>query len=132
MVAEHELPAAGLLVIPAPGGKVAEGQAAIDPLTGRSATWLGQARAETAALHGATVCDAAGAIARGLEAAVRRHADRLLSREAVNRLVESLRSSQPALVEQTVPDILTVARIQRTLQCLLREGVPIRPLATLL
>ena len=132
MVAENELPAGGLLVIPAPGGKVAEGQAAIDPLTGRSATWLGQARAETAALHGATVCDAAGAIARGLEAAVRRHADRLLSREAVNRLVESLRSSQPALVEQVVPGVLSIARIQRTLQCLLRDGAPIRPLAELL
>ena len=67
-----------------------------------------------------------------LEAAVRQQADTLLSRDATARLVESLKAAQPALVEQTVPDILTVARIQRTLQCLLREGVPIRPLATLL
>jgi flagellar biosynthesis protein FlhA len=71
-------------------------------------------------------------VARTLEAALRRRADRLLTRDAANRLVESLRATQPAVVEQIVPGVLTVARIQRTLQCLLREGVPIRPLAELL
>jgi flagellar biosynthesis protein FlhA len=71
-------------------------------------------------------------VARALEAAVRRQADRLLSRDAVSRLVESLRASQPAVIEQIVPGVLSIARIQRSLQCLLREGVPIRPLAELL
>ena len=79
--------------------------------------------------EGRTDADALAAI---LEAVVRQQADALLSRDAAARLVESLKSAQPALIEQIVPDILTVARIQRTLQCLLREGVPIRPLATLL
>jgi flagellar biosynthesis protein FlhA len=74
----------------------------------------------------------AEALAAAVEAVVRRRADALLTRDAASRLVESLRASQPALVEQVVPDVLTVARIQRTLQCLLREGVPIRPLAPLL
>jgi flagellar biosynthesis protein FlhA len=78
------------------------------------------------------VLDDAGIVARSLESAVRRRADRLLTRDAANRLVESLRAAQPAVVEQIVPGVLTVARIQRTLQCLLREGVPIRPLAELL
>jgi len=78
------------------------------------------------------VLDDAGIVARSLESAVRRRADRLLTRDAANRLVESLRTAQPAVVEQIVPGVLTVARIQRTLQCLLREGVPIRPLAELL
>jgi flagellar biosynthesis protein FlhA len=74
----------------------------------------------------------AESLAADHEAVVRRRADALLTRDAAARLVESLRASQPALVEQVVPDVLTVARIQRTLQCLLREGVPIRPLAPLL
>ncbi len=74
----------------------------------------------------------AESLAAELETVVRRRADALLTRDAAARLVESLRGSQPALVEQVVPEILTVARIQRTLQCLLREGVPIRPLAPLL
>jgi flagellar biosynthesis protein FlhA len=132
VVAEGEVAAGCRLVVPQPGSPVPDGQSTTDPLTGRKAVWLGEARAETAALRGCMVCDTAGAVARGLEGAVRRHADRLLSREAVNRLIESLRLSQPALVEQVVPGVLTVARIQRTLQCLLRDGAPIRPLAELL
>jgi len=132
VVASEDVPAARLMVIPPPGEQAADGDVATDPLTGRSALWLGEARAESARGRGATVLDTAGAIVRGLEAAVRRHADRLLSRDAVGRLVESLRASQPAIVEQSVPAALSIARIQRTLQCLLREGVPIRPLADLI
>jgi flagellar biosynthesis protein FlhA len=131
-VAEGEVPAGCRLVIPAPGQQAPTGAATTDPVTGRTAVWLGEARAETAAAQAATSLDAAAAVARSLEAAVRRHADRLLSREAVNRLVESLRTSQPAVVEQIVPAVLSIARIQRTLQCLLRDGAPIRPLAELL
>ena len=131
-VAEAEIPAARLLVVPPVGERAGDGEAVADPLTGRAAAWLGEARAEVAAERGATVLDAAGVVARALEAAVRRHADRLLSRDAVSRLVESLRASQPAVVEQSVPGLLSIARIQRTLQCLLREGLPIRPLAELL
>ena len=68
-------------------------------------------------------------ISRALEAAIRRQGDQLLSRDAVSRLIESLRVAQPAVVEQVVPGVLTIARIHRALQCLLRDGVPIRPLA---
>jgi flagellar biosynthesis protein FlhA len=132
VVTQQEIPAARLLVIPPAGERPADGESAVDPLTGRAAAWLGEARAEVAGGRGATVLDAAGIVARGLDAAVRRHADRLLSRDAVSRLVESLRASQPAVVEQSVPGVLSIARIQRTLQCLLREGLPIRPLAELL
>jgi flagellar biosynthesis protein FlhA len=134
---EAELPAGMLLVLPAPGGVIegtqnGEQGTVIEPLSGRRGTWLGHAQAETAGRRGATVLDESDCIARGVEAAVRRHADRLLSRDAVARLVESLREVQPAVVEQAVPGVLTIARIQRTLQCLLRDGVPIRPLAELL
>ncbi len=132
VVAEEEIPAARLLVIPAAGERPADGDSARDPLSGRAAAWLGEARAESARQQGAMVLDAAATVARGLEAAVRRHADRVLSRDAVSRLVESLRASQPAVVEPIVPGVLSIARIQRTLQCLLREGVPIRPLAELI
>ena len=132
VAAEGEVPAGCLLVVPPVGERPAEAATAIDPLTGRSAAWLGEARAETAAARGGLVIDPAMVIARSLEAVVRRKAGRLLSRDAVSRLVESLRSSQPALIEQVVPDVLSIARIQRTLQCLLHDGLPIRPLAELI
>ena len=133
VVIESEIPAGRMLVILPPGeSSPVEGDAAIDPLTGRTATWVSHAQAETCRRRGAAVLDDAGCVVRAVETAVRRRADRLLTRDAANRLVESLRAAQPAVVEQIVPSVLSVARIQRTLQCLLREGVPIRPLAELL
>jgi flagellar biosynthesis protein FlhA len=132
-VAEEELPAGRLLVIPQPGAAPAvSGADAVDWLDGRRCTWAGHAQAEAERRRGATVLDEAGCVARALEGAVRRHADRLLSREDASRLVESLRESQPALVAQVTPEPLSIARIQRTLQCLLAEGVPARPLSDLL
>jgi len=56
----------------------------------------------------------------------------LLTRDGTSRLIESLRAAQPALVAQVVPDPLPISRIHRTLQSLLQDGVPIRPLADLL
>jgi len=132
IVVEGEIPAGRQLVLPPLGERLADGEPAVDPLTGRAAAWLSEARAEAVTGQGGAAFEAAAVVARSLEASVRRHADRLLSRDAVSRLVESLRASQPAVVEQIVPGVLSVARIQRTLQCLLREGVPIRPLSELL
>jgi flagellar biosynthesis protein FlhA len=132
-VVADEMPAGTLLVL-APAGEslTAQGVETTDPLTGRQAAWLSHAQAEAARRRGAVVCDEAAVVARALEAGVRRHADRLVSREDVSRLVESLRQTQPGLVGQVVPDVLSIARIHRTLQCLLAEGVPARPLSELL
>jgi len=109
-----------------------EGAPAFDPLSGRRGGWVGEAQAESAGRRGVAVYGDVDCISRGIEAAIRRHGDRLLSRDAVARLIESLRAAQPAVVDQVVPDLLTIARIHRTLQSLLRDGVPIRPLAELL
>jgi flagellar biosynthesis protein FlhA len=142
IVAEAEIPAGKMLAVPAVGevldeeirsGKVGtEEFPAIDPLTGRRGAWVGHAHAETARRRGAAVHGEADCIARAIEAAIRRHGDQLLSRDAVARLIESLRAAQPAVVDQVVPGVLTIARIHRALQGLLRDGVPIRPLAELL
>jgi flagellar biosynthesis protein FlhA len=131
LVHEGELPAGRLLVLP-PAGETVDGLDAADPLSGRRGVWANHAPADAARERGATVFDDVDCVSRSLEAVVRRHADRLLSRDATNRLVESLRVTQPALVEQVVPGVLSVAKIQRTLQCLLQEGVPARPLAEII
>ena len=142
IVVEGEIPAGKMLAVPAVGdGRDEENRSgksgteefpAIDPLTGRRGAWVGHSQAETARRRGAAVYGEADCIARAIEAAIRRHGDQLLSRDAVARLIESLRAVQPAVVDQVVPGVLTIARIHRTLQCLLRDGVPIRPLAELL
>jgi flagellar biosynthesis protein FlhA len=128
-----EIPRGRLFAVAAPGAALGlEGPESVDPLGGRQAVWVAHAQAEAARRRGATVFDDVDYVVRTLEAAVRRHADRLLSREDVGRLLESLRQSQPGLVAQTVPEVLSVGRLHRTLQCLLAEGLPIRPLPELL
>jgi flagellar biosynthesis protein FlhA len=142
VVVEAEIPVGKALAVP-PAGEILDEQLfteqvgtadapALDPLSGRRGAWLGHAQAETARRRGAAIYGDADCISRGIEAAIRRHGDRLLSRDAVARLIESLRAVQPAVVEQVVPGVLTIARIHRTLQCLLRDGIPIRPLAEVL
>jgi flagellar biosynthesis protein FlhA len=130
---DDELPAGAWFMLP-PRGEVpdAAGGEATDPLTRRRGVWVGQAQAESARRAGAEVFDAAAMLVRHVEACVRAGADRLLTRDAVGRLVESLRGSQPAVVEQIIPGVISLARVHRTLQSLLRDGVPIRPLAKLL
>ena len=130
---EGELLQGRLLAIPQPGEMLdIDGPEGLDPLSLRRAVWISHAQAETARRRGATVLDDSECVCRALQAALRQHADQLLSRDAVARLIESLRALQPALIEQIVPQVLNVARIHRTLQCLLREGVPVRPLSQVL
>ena len=62
----------------------------------------------------------------------RRHADELLSREEVSNLIEKLKEKAPKLVEETVPAQIKPGELQKVLQALLRERVPIRDLETIL
>ena len=130
---EAEIPAGKWLALAAVGETLpVDGVEGVDPGSSRRGRWVGPAQAETAKRRGATVLDDADCLIRALEGAVRRHADTLLSRDATSRLIESLRARQPSLVEQIVPGVLSIPRIHRALQSLLRDGVPIRPLAELL
>jgi flagellar biosynthesis component FlhA len=126
------------LLVPSAGDDVTrrrwrEKRAATDEvLPTQCVRWGSPAEAEEVTSRGGLAFIGADAIAYVFEENLRRCVDRLLSRDQMARMLESLRSSEPATVEQTVPDVVSVATVQRTLQCLLREGLPIKPLAVLL
>jgi len=131
--ADGVLPEGRRLALPRAGEPLSlDGPEGIEPGGQRRGVWVGQALAETAGKRGAAVLDETTCIRLALESSIRRHADKLLSREAVARLLESLRATQPALVEQSTGTGLPLARIHRALQLLIREGVPIRPLSEVL
>ena len=131
--ADAVLPEGRRLALPKPGEPLSlDGPEGVDPAGQRRGVWVGEAQAETARKRGATVLDETGCITRGLEASIRCHADRLLSREDVSRLLETLRTTHPTLVAQSTGESLPIARIHRALQFLVREGVPIRPLSEVL
>jgi flagellar biosynthesis protein FlhA len=102
-----------------------------EPAFGLEAVWVHEsARAEAEAL-GYTVVDAESVIVTHLTETIRAHAAELLTRQDVRALLDRLKETNAAVVEEVVPDALSLGDIQRVLQSLLAEGVPIRDLGTI-
>ncbi len=104
------------------------GQATKEPVFGLVAKWVSQELRHQAELAGATVVDRASVVTTHLSEVVRENASRLLSREDVRLLADAMKRGNPAVVEDLTPALLTLGEIQRVLQSLLEERVPIRDL----
>jgi flagellar biosynthesis protein FlhA len=103
-----------------------------EPAFGLPAVWIADAaRAEAEAL-GYTVVDAESVIVTHLTETIRHHVADLLTRQDVRALLDGLKEINAAVVEEVVPDLLSVGEVQRVLQALLREGVSIRDLGAVL
>ncbi len=103
-----------------------------EPVFGLPAKWLRTERMALAEAVGATTVDRASVITTHLAETIRRHASALLSRQEVKELIELVRESDPAVVDELVSADLTVAEVQRVLQDLLAEEVPIRDMVRIL
>jgi flagellar biosynthesis protein FlhA len=100
----------------------------IEPAFGLPAVWIPEAgRAEAEAL-GYTVVDAESVIVTHLTETIRHHAADLLTRQETKQLLDQLKEHNAAVVEEVVPDVLSIGEIQRVLQALLKEGVSVRDL----
>jgi flagellar biosynthesis protein FlhA len=105
------------------------GQPTVEPVWGLAGKWIPSEARRTAELMGATVIDRVSVIVTHLSSVVGDHAARLLSREDVRVLTEGVRAENPAAVEELTPAPLSLAEVQRVLQGLLAERVPITDLA---
>jgi flagellar biosynthesis protein FlhA len=102
-----------------------------EPAFGLEAVWIQEsARGEAEAL-GYTVVDPESVIVTHLTETIRDHASEVLTRQDVRALLDKLKETNAAVVEEVVPDALSLGEIQRVLQSLLAEGVPIRDLGTI-
>jgi flagellar biosynthesis protein FlhA len=102
-----------------------------EPAFGLPAVWVPDAsRAEAEAL-GYTVVDGESVVVTHLTETVRRHAAELLTRQETRTLLDRLKAHNAAVVDEVVPDLLSVGELQRVLQSLLAEGVSIRDLGTI-
>lgn len=96
------------------------------------ALWITESQRERAETLGYTVVDPPSIIATHLTEVVRKHIDELLTRQDVQNLVNNIKDSNQALIDELVPKLLNIGEIQKVLQNLLREGVSIRDLLTIL
>jgi flagellar biosynthesis protein FlhA len=132
-MARFELPAGQELAIPAGvnDGSV-EGTPTKDPAFGLAALWIPAERAAFARSRGYTVVDDVSVLGTHFSEVVRRHAHELFSRQDTKSFCDRVAQNNPKVVEDLVPKMLSHAVLQRVLQNLLRERVPIRDSVTIL
>ncbi|MEO1007068.1 MAG: flagellar biosynthesis protein FlhA [Planctomycetota bacterium] len=109
-----------------------EGRPTREPAFGLEAWWISPDMRARAEAMNYTVVDAKSVITTHLTELVKGHAAELLTREEVANLVEGAKQRAPKLVEEAVPGVVKLADLQRVMQNLLRERVPIRDLETIL
>jgi flagellar biosynthesis protein FlhA len=115
------------------GGEIAvSGIPTTEPVFGLPAAWISIADRERGESLGYTVVDAASVLATHLAETIRRHADEILGRPETSQLLEALKAEQPGLLEELVPSLVSVGDIEKVLQGLLRERIPVRDLSTIL
>jgi len=104
----------------------------VEPVFQLPATWVSDVERKSAEAGGYTVVDAASVLVTHLAETVRRHCSEILTRQDVQTLLDNLKKTHPAVVNELVPGQLSVGQIQRVLQNLLAEGISIRNLAGIL
>lgn len=109
-----------------------EGIATVEPTFGLPAWWVTRDTKEELEAKGFTVVDASTVLITHLTEFIKAHAYELLGRQETKELVETVKETSPAVVEELVPDLMTYGQIEKVLQNLLREQVPIKDMTTIL
>ena len=109
-----------------------DGIETVEPTFGLPAVWIPESDREKAEMYGYTTVDAPSVIATHLTETIKRHSAELLNRQQVQVLIDNLRNSQPALVDEVVPKLFSLGEIQKVLCNLLRENVSIRDMGTII
>ncbi|MEW5701259.1 MAG: flagellar biosynthesis protein FlhA [Candidatus Zixiibacteriota bacterium] len=103
-----------------------------EPAFGLSARWIAPASRESAELKGYTVVEPAAVMATHLTEIIRSHAAEIISRQDVQSLLDHLKRDYPVLVDEVLGKVGSAGPVQRILQNLLRERLPIKDLVTIL
>jgi len=132
-VAKGEVPADRLLALnPGTAEEKIPGEETREPAFGLPALWIARTQKERAELAGYTVVEPAAVLATHLREVLKTHAHLILTRQDVQNLIDTVKKENPTVVEELIPNLLTVGQVQKVLQNLLREKVPIRDMVTVL
>ncbi len=115
----------------APGDEI-DGIDTVEPAFGMPAKWISDDKRVKAEMAGYTLIDATSVIVTHLSELIRAHAYELLTRQEVKKMLENLKKTNPAIVEETVPGLISQNELQKVLRNLLRENVPISDMETIL
>jgi flagellar biosynthesis protein FlhA len=103
-----------------------------EPAFGVPAMWVPKAQRDRAEMAGYTVVDPSSVMTTHLAEVIKGHASEIITRQDVQALLDHVRQSSPAVVEELIPSLMTLGEVQKVLQHLLRERISIRDLVTIL
>ncbi|MDR3091337.1 MAG: flagellar biosynthesis protein FlhA [Clostridiales bacterium] len=109
-----------------------EGIETVEPYLGLPALWISESQRERAETLGYTVVDPPAIIATHLTEVVRSHLHELLSRQDTQSLVSNVKDANSVLIDELIPKLMSIGDVQKVLANLLREGISIRDLVTIL
>ena len=112
--------------------KPIEGIDTIEPSFGIPAKWISEDKKVMADIAGYTLIDPVSVMITHLSEVIKRHCHEILTRQDVKTMVENVRKSDATVVEDLVPGVVSYGYLQKVLCMLLKEGVPIRDLETIL
>jgi len=121
-----------LALDPGTGKWPVQGEDTTEPAFGMPARWIDPADRQRAELAGCTVVDPPSVLITHLGEVARRYAHELLSREDLQRLIDKVRETSPTVVDELIPNVITMGTLHRVLTLLLEEHVPINNLTRIL
>lgn len=104
----------------------------LEPAFNLPARWIDTSQKEQAEISGYTVVDPPSVLATHLTAVIRNHAFELLGRQDIQSILDFIRESNPAVVDELIPDLMSIGELQRVLSNLLKEQVSIRDMVTIM
>jgi len=109
-----------------------EGIDTIEPAFEIPGKWISESQKEMAEVYGYTVIDSLSVIVTHMSEVIKRHIHELVSRQDINILLQNVSKTNPAIVEDVIPNIISVSDLQKILMNLLKEGIPIRDMESIL
>ncbi|MCX7950376.1 MAG: flagellar biosynthesis protein FlhA [Clostridiales bacterium] len=121
-----------LAIDPTGEGLPLEGIKTIEPAFGLPSLWIPDNKKEEAELLGITVIDPTTVLVTHLSEIIKKHSYELLGRQEVKMLIDNIKENYSAVIDELIPNLMSLGEVQKVLQNLLRERVPIRDLVTIL
>ncbi|MBT5985442.1 MAG: flagellar biosynthesis protein FlhA [Nitrospina sp.] len=103
-----------------------------EPTFGLPAVWITTSDKQKAQMAGYTVVDSSTVVTTHIKETIKRHASELLGRQETQSLIDKFKESNPKVIEELIPDVLSLGKVQKVLQNLLKEQISIRDLRTIL
>ncbi|WP_413228481.1 flagellar biosynthesis protein FlhA [Clostridium estertheticum] len=126
------MPSMLLCIDPSSEDITIQGINTVEPTFGLPAVWINNDQREDAEIKGLTVVDPTTVMVTHLTETIKNHAYELLGRQETKLLIDSVKEKYNTVVEELIPDLMTIGEVQKVLQSLLKEKVAIKDMVTIL